>query len=94
MLESALDELPDIYRQTFVLREVEGLDTAQTADVLSVSEDVVKTRLHRAKGLLRESLYARVGGRAAGAFPFPARRCDRVVAAVMTALQGGIDRRP
>jgi len=52
----ALDELPDIYREVFVLRDVQHLDVAETAQVLEISEPAVKTRLHRARLMMRESL--------------------------------------
>lgn len=83
LLEQAVDALPELYRSAFLLREVEGLSTAETAEVLGVREDVVKTRLHRAKGLVRDSLFERVGVGSAETFPFMGARCDRVVALVM-----------
>jgi len=83
LLEAAIDALPEGYRSAFVLREVEGLDTADTAASLGISEDLVKTRLHRARARLREELYRRAGGQIASAFSFHLARCDRVVAAVM-----------
>jgi RNA polymerase sigma-70 factor (ECF subfamily) len=83
LLESAVDGLPDRYRVTFMLRDVEEMDTAEAAAMLGVSEDVVKTRLHRARQMLRDRIYDRVGAGAAGAFTFQAPRCDRVVAAVL-----------
>jgi RNA polymerase sigma-70 factor (ECF subfamily) len=89
LLEAAVDELPAGYRTVFMLREVEGLSTAETAAALGVSEDVVKVRLHRARGALREALFERVGGAAREAFPFYAPRCDRVVAGVMARIGGG-----
>jgi RNA polymerase sigma-70 factor (ECF subfamily) len=52
----ALDELPDIYREVFVLRDVQHLDVAETAQVLEIGESAVKTRLHRARLMMRESL--------------------------------------
>jgi RNA polymerase sigma-70 factor (ECF subfamily) len=52
----ALDELPDIYREVFVLRDVQHLDVAETADVLGIGQSAVKTRLHRARLMMRESL--------------------------------------
>lgn len=85
-LEASLDTIPEMYRTVFVLREVEGLSTAEAADCLESSEDVVKTRLHRAKALLRQELLARAGTLAGTAFRFHAVRCDRVVAAVITRL--------
>ncbi|MCI0413675.1 sigma-70 family RNA polymerase sigma factor, partial [bacterium] len=53
----AIEKLPKIYRSVFVLREIEGFDTAKTASALGVAERVVKTRLHRARTLLRKDLY-------------------------------------
>jgi RNA polymerase sigma-70 factor, ECF subfamily len=83
ILESVLDGLPQLYRTVLMLREVEGLSTAETADVLAVTEEVVKTRLHRAKLLARDTLYAKTEHQAAESFQFHAPRCDRVVAAVL-----------
>lgn len=85
-LERSLDSIPEIYRMAFVLREVEGLSTAEAAQCLETSEDVVKTRLHRARVLLRRELMARAGSEAGDAFRFHAVRCDRVVAAVFAQL--------
>jgi RNA polymerase sigma-70 factor (ECF subfamily) len=86
LLESALDALPDGARETFVLREVEGLSTAETAECLGVSEDVIKTRLSRARAALRRELFERAGLAASNAFRFERPRCDRVVAAVMARI--------
>jgi RNA polymerase sigma-70 factor (ECF subfamily) len=86
LLEWAIDGLPDGAREVFVLREVEGLSTAETADSLSVSEDVVKTRLSRARAALRRSLLERTGASAPDAFHFYRPRCDRIVAAVLARI--------
>jgi len=88
LLGRAIDELPETYRTVFVLREVEGLSTATTAECLGVSEEVVKTRLSRARARLRDGLYERAGAAAGSAFTFGAERCDRVVAAVLSRLRG------
>ena len=85
LLESALAGLPDGYRSVFMLREVDGLSTAETARHLRISEATVKTRLHRAKGLLQRRLHAVTP---AGAFSFDGARCDRLVAGVMHRLAG------
>jgi RNA polymerase sigma-70 factor (ECF subfamily) len=85
-LEASLDSLPRIYRSVFVLREVEGLSTAEAAECLDVSEDVVKTRLRRARALLREDLYERAGLSAGAVFSFDGARCDRVVAGVLARM--------
>lgn len=86
VLEDAIEQLPPAYRTVFMLREVEGLSTSETADVLSVREDVVKTRLHRARGMLRHELFERVGASSSAAFTFHASRCDRIVERVFAAL--------
>jgi RNA polymerase sigma-70 factor (ECF subfamily) len=85
-LEWAIDSLPDGAREVFVLRDVEGLSTAETAESLAVSEDVVKTRLSRARAALRRALLERSGAATADAFRFYRPRCDRVVAAVMARI--------
>ena len=78
--------LPDRAREVFVLRDVEGLSTAETAASLGVSEDVVKTRLSRARGALRRALLARAGASASEAFRFQRPRCDRIVAHVLARI--------
>jgi len=89
MVEEAVDRLPEGYRTVFVLREVEEMATAEVAQALEVTEDVVKTRLHRAKALVRKELDARIGAAASSAFPFQDPRCDRVVGAVLARILGG-----
>jgi RNA polymerase sigma-70 factor (ECF subfamily) len=66
-----------------ILRQVEGLSTEEVAQSLDVSTDVIKTRLRRARVMLREALLERAGVTFENLFPFPATRCNRVVAAVM-----------
>ena len=83
VLEAAIDALPDGYREVFMLRDVEGLSTTDTATCLNVNESVVKTRLRRARAALRRDLTERVGVAAATSFAFLRPRCDRVVAAVL-----------
>jgi RNA polymerase sigma-70 factor (ECF subfamily) len=82
VLERAIGTLPEIYRLVFVLRTVEGLSVAETAGCLDIGEEAVKTRLHRARSLLRKQLERRAGIVAGQAFPFHLSRCDRVVEAV------------
>ncbi len=86
LLETAIDALPDLYRSVFVLRDVEDLDTSETAECLGLSEEAVKVRLHRARAMLRRSLFARAGAAGSQAFQFHAGRCDRVVANVFARL--------
>jgi RNA polymerase sigma-70 factor (ECF subfamily) len=86
LLEAAVDDLPDGCREAFVLRQIEGLSTNETAEVLGVSDDVVKTRFSRAKAALRRDLLERAGLAGDNAFTFHQSRCDRVVAAVLARL--------
>jgi RNA polymerase sigma-70 factor (ECF subfamily) len=86
LVERAIDGLPDIYRSVLILREVEGMTTEETAAVLDVAVDVVKTRLHRARASLRAAIENRVGEQMKNAFTFGNERCDRVVAAVLAKL--------
>jgi RNA polymerase sigma-70 factor, ECF subfamily len=73
-----------------MLRDVEGLSTAETAACLEISEDLVKTRLHRARAALRASLHKRAGVTMESLFAFGNARCDRVVANVMARLLAGM----
>ncbi len=82
-LQSAVDRLPETYRSVFVLREVERLSTSETAQCLSLSEEAVKTRLHRSRAMLRRDLEAWMRPALAEVYSFMGHRCDRVVAAVM-----------
>jgi RNA polymerase sigma-70 factor (ECF subfamily) len=87
VVEAAVDRLPETYRSVFVLREVEGMTTAETAECLDLSEESVKVRLHRARSLLRKEIYAQTGAATAGAFQFLGARCDRMVATVFERIQ-------
>jgi RNA polymerase sigma-70 factor, ECF subfamily len=86
VIEGLLESLLEPYRLVFVLREVEGLSTADAAECLGINEDTVKTRLHRAKGLLRAQLDKRLGPATSSVYAFHLSRCDRVVAGVMARL--------
>jgi RNA polymerase sigma-70 factor (ECF subfamily) len=84
ILERRLDQLPVAFRTVFVMRDVEDMTVEETAACLGIPEATVRTRLHRARRLLRESLAADLDTAAAGIFPFAGERCDRIVAAVLT----------
>lgn len=88
-VERAVDDLPDSYRVVFMLREVEELSTSETAACLDISDELVKVRLHRARGELRRLLDARLGAATREVFDFHLSRCDRIVAAVMARLPSG-----
>jgi RNA polymerase sigma-70 factor (ECF subfamily) len=87
LLEDAVQALPEPYRVIVMLRDMEEMDVAATAEILGVSVAVVKTRLHRAHAVLRREVHSRVRGRFTDLYAFHAPRCDRVVQAVLTRIQ-------
>jgi RNA polymerase sigma-70 factor (ECF subfamily) len=87
LLEEAVKKLPDAYRTIFMLRDVEEMSTTDTANILEISEENVKVRLHRARALLRKGLYERAGIERKEVFNFHAVRCDRVVKNVFERIQ-------
>jgi RNA polymerase sigma-70 factor (ECF subfamily) len=89
VVEQAIDELPDIYRAVVIMREVEGMTTSETAAVLDVEPEVVKTRLHRARASLRAAIEGRTGDQMKDAYTFGNERCDRIVASVLARLDSG-----
>jgi RNA polymerase sigma factor (sigma-70 family) len=80
-LESAINHLPAKYRVVFILREIQQVSVAEAAGILTISEENVKIRLHRAKNMLKNILQSEVN--ALDLFPFHATRCSRVAAHVM-----------
>jgi RNA polymerase sigma-70 factor (ECF subfamily) len=86
LLTAAIDRLPETHRAVFVLRRVEGLSTAETAEALGLSEANVKVRLHRARAALRAEIDRRLGSEVERVFAFDGARCDRLVAAVTARL--------
>ena len=87
LLERKIDELPDVFRATFVLRAIEELTVQETAAVLDISEATVRTRFFRAKGLLREALAREMDFAIEDVFSFAGGRCDRIVAGVLARLR-------
>jgi RNA polymerase sigma-70 factor, ECF subfamily len=86
MLEGAVDSLPASYRSVFMLREIEGMSTSETAECLDLSEEAVKVRLHRGRAILRREIYKRTGQATVSAFRFNGPRCDALVAAVLARI--------
>ena len=82
-IERAVDRLPPLYRTIFVMREVDELSVAETADCLGITQQNVKTRLHRARTLLRSRLERAIGSATSHAFSYLGPRCVRMTAAVM-----------
>ncbi len=87
ILERRIDELPVSFRTVFVMREVEDLSVQETAECLGISPATVRTRLFRARALLRESLARKLDIAAVDVFAFAGARCDRIVAAVLARAQ-------
>ncbi|MBY3364988.1 RNA polymerase sigma factor [Rhizobium laguerreae] len=86
LLENAVDELPDDFRAVFVLRDIEGMSTDEAASYLGIRPETAKTRLHRARKMMRQSIEKQLSGAFSALFPFDGARCafmaDRVVAAL------------
>lgn len=86
LVEAAIDELPDGYREVLVMRKVEHLSTEQTAELLGVSQENVRVRLYRARKLLANRLYDRAGDALDEVYEFGGERCGRIVALVCAQL--------
>jgi RNA polymerase sigma-70 factor (ECF subfamily) len=90
ILEQAIEELPEGFRAVLMLRLVEQLSVEETSEALALSEEAVKTRLHRARAVLQERLADRVGATLPSLFDFGNSRCDRVVARVLARITAGV----
>nr|WP_275532560.1 RNA polymerase sigma factor [Ensifer aridi] len=86
LVEKATDQLPETYRTVFVLRVIEGLNNEETATLLGLRAETVRTRLHRARHLLKEHLERQIGPVLLDAFPFAGKRCQRLTEAVLARL--------
>jgi RNA polymerase sigma factor (sigma-70 family) len=84
LFEQAIDHLPEKYRIVYILKEIEGFTNADVSEALDISDSNIKVRLHRAKSLLKESLYTL--SVKDEVFEFGNSRCDAVVAFVMTRI--------
>jgi len=82
-LECAILSIPEQYRLVLMMRDVEQLNTQETAAALDLTEQNVKVRLHRARAMVRANLFSQAGAGAPSAFGFMGQRCDRLVARVM-----------
>jgi RNA polymerase sigma-70 factor (ECF subfamily) len=82
-LEAAILSVPEQYRLVLMMRDVEQLNTQETAAALDLTEENVKVRLHRARAIVRKNLFARARADAPSAFGFMGQRCDPLVARVM-----------
>jgi RNA polymerase sigma-70 factor (ECF subfamily) len=86
LVEETTDDLPEAYRLVFVTRVIEGMSVEETADLLGIKPETVKTRLHRARQLVREQLDKKIGPILMDAFPFAGKRCERMTGAVLNRL--------
>jgi RNA polymerase sigma-70 factor (ECF subfamily) len=83
LLERRIDELPGAFRTVFVMREVEDMTVEETAAALGIPAATVRSRLFRARGLLRAALAQDVDAATVEVFGFAGERCDRIVARVL-----------
>jgi RNA polymerase sigma-70 factor (ECF subfamily) len=86
LVEKALNELPSTFRSVFVARVIEGLSLEETADLLGIRAETVKTRLHRARSLVRNALAEQIGPVLMDAYPFAGHRCERLTESVLRRL--------
>ena len=86
ILERRIDELPVAFRTVFVMREVEDMTVEETAECLRIPPATVRTRLFRARALLREALARDIDLASGDVFGFAGARCDRIVTAVLARL--------
>ena len=85
--ERAIEALPEPFRLVFVMREIEECSVEDTAHALGLRPETVKTRLHRARRLLRAALHETLAATLTEAFPFLGPRCERMTAAVLARLE-------
>jgi RNA polymerase sigma-70 factor, ECF subfamily len=86
LIELAVNRLPDKLRTVFMLRAVEEFSVEETASLLGIPQDTVKTRLFRAREALKQALTQQLRSVLSDAFPFAGARCDRMVANVLSRL--------
>ncbi|MBN9006658.1 MAG: RNA polymerase sigma factor [Rhizobiales bacterium] len=86
VVEQAVDELPEAFRIVFITRVIEGMNVEETAEILDLKPETVKTRLHRARTMLRENVERKIGPVVMEAFPFAGKRCERLTNAVLRRL--------
>lgn len=86
LVEQATDALPDDFRLVFIARIIEGMSVEETAELLAIKPETVRTRLHRARALLRKQIDSQIGPVLLNTFPFAGRRCEGLSARVMVWL--------
>ncbi|HEX7088062.1 MAG TPA: RNA polymerase sigma factor [Vicinamibacterales bacterium] len=91
LIERRIDELPEGFRTVLVMRDLEEMSSQEIAECLDIPPATVRTRLFRARAMLRASLARDVDLAATNLFGFAGARCDRIVARVLARLQTGSD---
>jgi RNA polymerase sigma-70 factor (ECF subfamily) len=86
LVERAIDDLPMEFRTVLVARTIEGMSVEQTAELLGLRPETVKTRLHRARRMLKAGLAGQIGSLFGDVFPFGGKRCGRIADAVVLRL--------
>ena len=86
LLERAIDKLPSAFREVLIARLVEGMSVAETAELFRIPPQTVKTRLFRARALLRAEMERHIGPVLGDIFPFAGERCERLTQRVLTRL--------
>jgi RNA polymerase sigma-70 factor, ECF subfamily len=86
VVEHAIDDLPEAFRIVFITRVIEGMNVEETAEILGLKPETVKTRLHRARTMLRDNVEKKIGPIVMEAFPFAGKRCERLTDAVLKRL--------
>lgn len=99
LVEHAIEELPEPFRIVFVMREIEECTVEETAYGLDLRPETVKTRLYRARRLLRAALHDNLATTLGDAFPFLGPRCERMTTTVLKRLDArftapGVDATP
>ena len=87
LLERRIDQLPVAFRTVFVMREVEDMTVDETAECLGIPPATVRTRLFRARALLRAALARDIDSATVDVFGFAGERCDRIVAGVLARIR-------
>ena len=87
ILESAIDDLPPAFRTVLVMRDVEEATVEETANILGIKAETVRTRLHRARNMLRDRLGEQFAAVLKDVFPFERPRCDALVSRLLVKVR-------
>jgi RNA polymerase sigma-70 factor, ECF subfamily len=86
LLEQAIDKLPSTFREVLIARLVEGMSVAETAELFGIPSQTVKTRLFRARALIRTEMERHIGPVLGDVFPYAGERCERMTVSVLARL--------